>query len=125
MCASTKTSVTNNTGATPGTATVRRIGIRPPRSCPGWSGTTATTHPMSTTATPVMTENVTRHPTAPPRNVPAGTPSDNATGMPAMTTAIALPSSRAGAIRRAYPASNAHTSPAATPATNRPAMTSA
>lgn len=58
-------------------------------------------HPTRTTVSPVMTRNATCQPTTLPTNVPAGTPRDSATGIPAMATAMALPSRCAGAIRRA------------------------
>ncbi|CAM5558290.1 hypothetical protein SGLAM104S_04635 [Streptomyces glaucescens] len=57
--------------------------------------------------TAVISQNAARQPGAPPRCVPAGTPSDSATGMPVITTATALPWRAGGAgggrIRRAAP----------------------
>lgn len=72
-----------------------------------------------------MIPNVSCHPTRFARKVPAGTPIDRATGAPAIAIAMALPRCPGATMRRAYPASSAHSRPATTPATNRAAIVSA
>ena len=72
----------------------------PPVSLPT-SGTTAAIHTSSSTAIADMARKVTCQPITLPSRVPAGMPRASASGMPAITTAIALPCRRGGAIRRA------------------------
>lgn len=124
VCASTKTSVTKRTGETPGMVRVRSSFGRSPRSWPGKSGTPTKIHTRSTTVSTVIDRNATRQPSQSPRKVPAGTPRESATGIPAIAMAIALPWRCTGARRRAYPASRAQARPAATPATNRATIVS-
>ncbi|MNN92763.1 hypothetical protein D3C81_2110930 [compost metagenome] len=54
-----------------------------------------------------------------PSSVPAGMPSDNASGVPTIATAIARPCRRGTTMRLAYPATSDHNSPALIPAMKR------
>ncbi|MNE69656.1 hypothetical protein D3C80_1653920 [compost metagenome] len=93
--------VTNSTGRTPGR--VNTV-LSPRRRSIGWpskSGTFAITQTTSTRVKPLMRPKHALHPRRVPRKVPAGMPSDSASGVPTMATAIARPFSASGTMRAA------------------------
>ncbi len=101
LCASTKASTTNSTGRTPARVNTRRSGRWRPAACPAKSGRRARTQTMSASASTLMRPKHSRQPTHWPSTVPAGTPSDSASGVPTMAMAMARPLRWPGTMRAA------------------------
>ena len=102
LWARTKIRVTTRTATTPGIRKADKTGVVDSPPCSReTSGTATAIQPISSTAITDMTRKVTCQPITRPRRVPTGMPSARASGMPAMTTAIALPCRFGGARRRA------------------------
>jgi hypothetical protein len=101
LCASTKVRVTNRTGRIPGKAKTWLSGSRLPSVCPGKSGTFIVTQAIRISVRPLMIPNEARHPITAPKYVPAGMPSDSASGVPIIATAMARPFDPSGTIRAA------------------------
>ncbi|MET3714292.1 hypothetical protein ABMD26_000540 [Pseudomonas sp. PvP001] len=76
------------------------------------------TQPISTSVKTDINANAMRQPMKPPSQVPRGTPSDSAIGVPIIATASARPCSCGTTMRRAYPAIKLQARPADTPAKN-------
>ncbi len=91
LCARTNANTTNSTARTPGRVKTRRSGARLPAAWPAKSGTWMRTHAIRISASALMMPKHQRHPTTLPRKVPAGTPSDNASGVPTIAMAMARP----------------------------------
>jgi hypothetical protein len=79
----------------------RRSDSAAPGAWPGTSGRLVRAQAINATAITVITPKHNRQPTILPSRVPAGTPSDNASGVPTMAIAIAWPRRCGGAMRAA------------------------
>lgn len=108
----------------PGRVAMRRSGTRSAGGSPGKSGTFARTQPATTAASTASPAKAVRHPITDASAFPAGTPTANATVIPASTSAMALPRRAGGTMRAAYPASIAHSTPPVAPPASRAAKVS-